>query len=73
MDRALKCDHSWESSTLHSVVLFVFQFYPVCNFGRFISFGLGTVISERVELRGDVIYPTWNTIYRFSRPYNLPL
>ena len=33
------------------VVLFVFQFYPVCNFGKFIIFGLGTVKSERVKLR----------------------
>ena len=23
-----------------TVVLFVFQFYPVCNFGKFIKFGL---------------------------------
>ena len=29
-----------------TVVLFVFQFYPVCNFGKFISLGLGTVRSE---------------------------
>ena len=26
-----------------------FQFYPVCNFGGFINFGLGTVRSERVK------------------------
>ena len=26
-----------------AVVLFVLQFYPVCNFGKFIKFGLGTV------------------------------
>ena len=29
-------------------MLFVFQFYPVCNFGKCINFGLGTVMSERV-------------------------
>ena len=29
--------------------LFVFQFYPVCNFEKFISFGLGAVKSERVN------------------------
>ena len=32
-----------------TVVLFVFQFYPVCNFGKVISFGFGTVRSERVN------------------------
>ena len=32
-----------------AVVLCVFQFYPVCNFGEFINFGLGTVRSERVK------------------------
>ena len=25
------------------MVLFVFQFYPVCYFGKFVRFGLGTV------------------------------
>ena len=33
-----------------TVVLFVFQFHPVCNLGKFISFGLGTVSSERVKV-----------------------
>ena len=33
-----------------TVVLFVFQFYPASNFGKFISFGLGNVRSERVEV-----------------------
>ena len=32
-----------------TVVLFVFQFYLVCNFGKFISFGLDTVKRERVN------------------------
>ena len=31
-----------------TVVMFVFQFYPVCNFGKFINFVLDTVRSERV-------------------------
>ena len=31
------------------MVLFVFQFYSVCNFGKFINFGLGTVRSERIN------------------------
>ena len=32
-----------------TVVLLGFQFYLVCNFGKCISFGLGTVRNERVE------------------------
>ena len=32
------------------LVLFVFQFSPVCNVDKFISFGLGTVMSERVNV-----------------------
>ena len=30
-----------------TVVLFTFQIYPVCNFGKFSNFGLVTVRSER--------------------------
>ena len=33
------------------VVLLVFQFNPVCNFGKFINFGLGTIKSERIKSR----------------------
>ena len=33
-----------------TVALFVFQFYTVCNFGKFITSGLGTVRSERVKV-----------------------
>ena len=32
-----------------TVVLFVFQIYPDGNFGKFASFGLGTVRSEMVN------------------------
>ena len=32
-----------------TVVLFVFYFYSVYNFGKFISFGLGTVRNERIN------------------------
>ena len=32
-----------------TVVLFVFQFYPVCSVPKFISFGVGTVRSKRVS------------------------
>ena len=34
-----------------TVALFNFQFYPVCNFKKFISFGLGAVRNERVNCR----------------------
>ena len=41
----------WKAVEQHfSVVLFVFQFCPVCNFGKFINFGLATVRSEKVKL-----------------------
>ena len=32
------------------MVLFVFQLSSVCNIGKFINFGFGTVRSERVIL-----------------------
>ena len=32
-----------------AVVLFVFLLYPVCDFGKFSSYGLRTVKSERVN------------------------
>ena len=32
-----------------TVVLFVFQFNPVCNFGKFTNFGLGIIRGERVK------------------------
>ena len=51
MNRTLKCDHSLSVEQYFTVVLFVFQFYPVCTFGKFINFGLGTVRSERVEFQ----------------------
>ena len=48
MDRTLKCDNiPWKSvGQYFTMVLFIFQFYPVCNLGKFINFGLGR--SERV-------------------------
>ena len=49
MNRTFKCNHSLESrgAVLYSGA--VFQCYPVCNFGKFINFGYGTVRSERVK------------------------
>ena len=43
--------HSRAVEQYFTVVLFVFQFYPVCDFEKLISFGLGTVRSERVNRR----------------------
>ena len=37
MDRPLKCVHWKAVEQYFIVVLFVFQFYLVCNFGRFIN------------------------------------
>ena len=40
----------WKAVEQHfTAVLFVFQFYPVCNFGKFITFGLDTC----QELKGS--------------------
>ena len=36
-----------------TVVLFVFHFSPVCKFGKFVNFGLGTVRSKGVEYKWD--------------------
>ena len=49
---------SVESVTIHgkavgqyfTVMLFVFQFYPICNCGKCISFRLGTVRSDRLNI-----------------------
>ena len=49
MDRTLKCDHSLESC---SAVLYCL--YPVCNFGKFINFGIDTVRSERVNSDNEI-------------------
>ena len=44
--------HSLETVEQHfTVMLFVFQVYTVCSFGKFISFGLGTVRSERANAK----------------------
>ena len=48
---------SMDSVTIHwkaveqyfTVLLFVFQFYSVCNFRKFVNSGLGTIRSERVK------------------------
>ena len=35
------------------MALFVFRFSPVCNFGKFFSFGLGTVRSEVINFQNE--------------------
>ena len=40
-----------EQCLYFNVVLVVFQFYPVCNFGKLINFGLGTVRCERFKIQ----------------------
>ena len=42
-----------------TVVLFVFRFYLVCNFGIFVNFGLGTVRSERVKVVSEIFCATF--------------
>ena len=41
----------WKAVELYfTVMLFVFQSHPVCNFEKNINFGLGTVWNEKVNL-----------------------
>ena len=50
MDRLLQGDHYLKAVEQYFVVvLFVFQFYPICHFEIFLSFRLGTVRSERAN------------------------
>ena len=42
----------WKAVTQYfTVALFVFQFYPVFNFGKFNNYGLDTLSSERVKIQ----------------------
>ena len=50
MERTVKSDHHWKVVEQYfTVALFVFQFHPVCNFGNFNNFGLGTVRSKGIN------------------------
>ena len=41
----------WKAAEQYfTVVLFAFQFSPLCNFGTFTNFGIGIVRSERANL-----------------------
>ena len=62
-----------------TAVLFVFQFYPVCYFGKFLNFGLVTVRSERVKslpttIPSSITWYLWcgvpELLYRLARPNN---
>ena len=48
------------------MVLFVFLFYSVCNFGKFIKFGLGTVRSESVTLSHNSFLFSLDVLNRLS-------
>ena len=51
MDRTINVTIQWKAVEQNvTVVLFVFQFHPVCNFGKSTSFGLVTVRTERVKV-----------------------
>ena len=55
MDTTLICNYSLESCGIilySGVDKFVFQFYPVCNFGKLINFGLGSVLVVPVDEQG---------------------
>ena len=41
----------WKVVEQNFAAVFVSQFYSVCNFGKFINFGLGIVRSERVNIQ----------------------
>ena len=57
MDRTKNVTIHWKAVAQYfTVVLFVFQFYPVCNFTKLINFGPGTVRSERVSFFGRLVY-----------------
>ena len=42
------------------MVLFDFHFFPVCNIGKSINFGLGTVSGERVNTFGAAAPAVYN-------------
>ena len=44
-----------DSTFDHSMALFVFHFYTVCKFGKFINFGLGTT-GRSEEVEADLTY-----------------
>ena len=49
-----------------TVKLFVFQFYPVCNFRNIINFGLGTVSSESGNV--EILKPFRKQNYCYHLP-----
>ena len=49
-----------------TVVLFVLHFYPVCYFGKCVSFGFDTVKSARVKRKACVLPPCRCTLAQSS-------
>ena len=55
MDRNLKCDFHWKAVEQYwTAVLFAFQFYLVCSFGKYVNVGFGTVGSEIIKVSARV-------------------
>ena len=54
MDRTLKTINWKAVEQYFTVVLFVFQFSPVCNFGKVINFGRGTITSVTVKQEANL-------------------
>ena len=55
-----------------TVVLFVCQFYPVCNYGKFISLELGAVKSEIVKRILTLCYKRLIDLVPNQLQYGLP-
>ena len=73
MKRTLKCDHLLESFEQYfTVLLYVFQFYPVCNFGKFINFGLSTARNERFNQACSVETYSHRFLHNHNSPKCLP-
>ena len=63
VDRTLKCNYSLARFEQYSTVeLFILQFSPVCNFGKYINFGIGTVGTERVNRSALIYVSTLRTV-----------
>ena len=67
MDRILKSVIiRWEAVEQYfTVVLFVFQFYLVCNFGKFVNFGLGVLLGVKKFKYNNTLSNTISIQHRF--------
>ena len=57
----------WKAVNERYFIVTAVYIYPVCNFGNFINFGLGTLRSERIKIllvlystAGDLLLNGWN-------------